>query len=252
MNEQEDKLFTARLSDMVNRCERDSCAQFSGFLDERQCALAQQWCRGNAGGLHSMLWGGFPEARRKMLAVYPDYYDEYIIDDFPMKCLTFSFRREDRLSHRDFLGTFMGLRLRRETIGDIVTDEGNAQVLVTEVAARLITADVSKIGRVGVRITDERPFELTVKQEFQDISGTVASMRLDCVVSLAAKLSREKAAALIRSEKVDINHFTASSVSAELHEGDVLSIRGCGRFVLAGIDGSTKKGRLHIILRKYI
>ena len=77
-------------------------------------------------------------------------------------------------------------------------------------------------------------------------------MRLDCVVSLAAKLSREKAAALIRSEKVDINHFTASSVSAELREGDVLSIRGSGRFILSGIDGETKKGRIHINLRKYI
>ena len=252
MNNQEDKLFAARLSDMVSRCERDSCAQFSSFLDERQCALAQQWCSGNASGLHSMLWGGFPDARRKMLAVYPDYYDDYIIGDFPMKCLTFSFRREDRLSHRDFLGTFMGLRLKRETIGDIVTDKGIAQVLVTDVAARLITAELSKIGRVGVKITDDRPFELIVKQEFQDISGTVASMRLDCVVGLAAKLSREKAAALIRSEKVDINHFTALSVSAELREGDVLSIRGCGRFVLAGIDGSTKKGRIHINLRKYI
>lgn len=252
MNDQEDKLFTARLSDMVSLCERDSCAQFSNFLDERQCALAQQWCAGNSGGLHSMLWGGFPDARRKMLAVFPDYYDDYIISDYPMKCLTFSYRKEDRLSHRDFLGTFMGLRLRRETIGDIVTDEGIAQVLVTDVAAKHITAIVTKIGRVGVKVTDDRPFELIVKQEFQDISGTVASMRLDCVVGLAAKLSREKAAALIRSEKVDINHFTASSVSAELHEGDVLSIRGCGRFVLAGIEGSTKKGRIHIKLRKYI
>ena len=252
MNDQEDKLFTARLSDMVSLCERDSSPHFSSFLDERQCALAEMWCRRNTGGLHWLLWGGFPEARRKMLAVFPDFCDDYITEEFPVKCLTFSYRREDRLSHRDFLGTFMGLRLRRETIGDIIADEGKAQVFVTEVAARLITASVSKIGRVGVKVDDQRPFELTVKQEFQNISGTVASMRLDCIVGLAAKLSREKAAALIRSEKVDINHFTASSVSAELHEGDVLSIRGCGRFVLAGIDGSTKKGRLHIILRKYI
>lgn len=252
MNDQEDKLFTAKLSDMVSLCERDGCARFSAFLDERQCALAEQWCAGNIGGLHSMLWGGFPDARRKMLAVFPDYCDEYIIGDFPLKCLTFSFRKEDRLSHRDFLGTFMGLRLRRETIGDIVTGEGIAQTLVSDVAARHITAVVAKIGKVGVKVSDDRPFEMVSKQEFQDISGTVASMRLDCVVGLAARLSREKAAALIRSERVDINHFTASSVSAELHEGDVLSIRGCGRFVLAGIDGSTKKGRIHINLRKYI
>ena len=65
-------------------------------------------------------------------------------------------------------------------------------------------------------------------------------------------LSREKAAALIRSDRVEINHFTAASVSQELKEGDILSVRGSGRYILSGIDGLTKKGRIHINLRKYI
>ncbi len=252
MNDPEDKLFAARLSDMVSRCERDSCPQYSAFLDERQCAAAEQWCRRNTGGLCTALWGGFPEARRRMLTVYPDFCEDYVMESFPMQCLTFTYRKEDRLTHRDFLGTLMGLRLKRETVGDIVTGEGMAQIFVTDVAAKLITGSLSKIGRVGVKVFDDRPFSLEVKQEFQEMNGTVASMRLDCIVGLAAKLSRENAAKLIRSERVDINHFTVTSVSAELHEGDVLSIRGSGRFILAGTEGSTKKGRIHIKLRKYI
>ena len=96
------------------------------------------------------------------------------------------------------------------------------------------------------------PFELENAQKYQDISGTVASLRLDCVVGLAAHLSREKAAALIRADKVEINHFPVSSVSRELRGGDVLSIRGFGRFVLSEINGETKKGRIHIELKKYI
>ena len=199
-----------------------------------------------------MLWGGYPDARRRMLAIYPEYCQEYILDEFPMRCVTFSFRKEDKLTHRDLLGTFMGMMLKRDTIGDIIFAEGAAQTFVTDVAAKVITGSVSKVGRVGVKVSDDRPFELELKQEFEDIKGTVASMRLDCIVSLAAKVSRENAARLIRSEKVDINHFTASSVSAELREGDVLSIRGSGRFILSGIDGETKKGRIHINLRKYI
>ena len=252
MNQQPDKLFSARLADMTSRCDRDYAPVFSSFLDERQCVEAELWCRANAGALKYLLWGGFEGARRKMLAVYPDYLGDEIKEMFPMKCLTFTFREEDKLTHRDFLGSFMAQMLRREVIGDIVADEGIAQTFVTDIAAGAITASVTKIGRVGVRITDSRPFELVDAQKFQDMSGTVASLRLDCVVSLAARISREKAADLIRTDRVDVNHLTAGSVSAELHEGDILSVRGCGRFILSGINGETKKGRIHIILKKYI
>ena len=252
MNAQSDRLFSARLEDMVSRCERDGTAVFSSFLDERQCAEAELWCRANAGALRYALYGGYPDARRKMLAVYPDYFGEDISDMFPMKCLTFTYRKEDKLTHRDFLGSFMGQQLKREVIGDIVTKEGIAQTLVTDVAAKLIASSVTKIGRVGVKISGDRPFELENAQQFQDISGTVASLRLDCIVSLAAKVSREKAATLIRADRVDVNHITADSLSQELREGDIISVRGCGRFVLSGINGETKKRRIHIILRKYI
>ena len=51
-----DKLFEARLGDMADRCERKGMAVFSGFLDERQCAEAEQWCRNNCGGMRYMLW----------------------------------------------------------------------------------------------------------------------------------------------------------------------------------------------------
>ena len=247
-----DKLFEARLGDMADQCERKGMAVFSGFLDERQCAEAEQWCRNNCGGMRYMLWGGFEDARRKILAVYPDYCEDYIRDDFPMKCLTFTFRKADRLTHRDFLGSFMAMRLKREVIGDIIISEGIAQCFVTEIAARLISVSVGKIGRIGVKVSDDRSFMLERIQEFQEISGTVASLRLDCIVGLAAKVSRENAAKLIRFEKVDVNHITAVSVSQSVNEGDVLSVRGSGRFVLSGIDGETKKGRIHISLRKYI
>lgn len=252
MDASSDKFFYARLSDIVSRCERSGTGCFSTFLDERQCAEAEMWCSRNTGEFMYTLWGGHKDAGRKMLAVYPDYCEDYIIEDFPFKCLTFTYRKEDKLSHRDFLGTFMGMRLKREVIGDIITGEGIAQVFVTDVAARLISATVSKIGKTGVKCFDDRPFEMEVKHEFVNISGTVASLRLDCIVSLAAKLSRENAARLIRSEKVEVNHFTAESVSAELHKGDILSVRGCGRFILSDIGSPTKKDRIHISLKKFV
>ncbi len=252
MNASEDKLFEARLGDMTERAERSGCPVYSPFLDERQCIIAEDWCRRNAGALEHMLYGGFSGARRRMLAVYPSYCADYAAEGFPMVCLTLSYRKEDKLTHRDVLGSFMAQRLRREVIGDIVIGEGMTQSFVTEVAAKALSSSVTKIGRVGVRISDDREFCLEAVQEFRDISGTVASLRLDCIVSLAANISREKAAALIRSDRVEVNHFPSSSVSQELREGDVLSIRGFGRFILNCIDGLTRKGRIHIDIRKYI
>lgn len=252
MNDSEDKLLEAKLGDMADRCERYGCPVYSSFLDEHECVVAEKWCGGLSSDFGWILNGGFADARRKMLAVYPIYCSLPDEDDFPMKCLTFTYRKEDKLTHRDFLGSFMGQRLKREVIGDIIVSEGETQTFVTEVAAKAILDSVTKIGRVGVKITDDVDFRLDAEQKYKEISGTVASLRLDCIVSLAANLSREKAAALIRSDRVEINHFTAASVSQELKEGDIISVRGSGRYILYGIDGLTKKGRIHINLRKYI
>lgn len=247
-----DKFFYARLDDIVSQTEKNGVCNFSDFFDERQCAEAENWCLRNTGSLMYTLWGGFSDASRKMLAVYPDYYEDYIMEDFPFICLTFTYRKEDRLTHRDFLGTFMGMRLRREIIGDIIVGEGMTQVFVTDVAGKLISATVSKIGCTGVKCFTDRPFEMEVKQEFRTLSGTVASLRLDCVVSFATGLSREKSAVLIRSDKVEVNHFPVKSVSAEVRNSDIISIRGYGKFILSESGELTRKNRIHIILKKFV
>lgn len=247
----DDKLFTARLNDMYRKCDRGCGSVYSSFLDERQCAEAELFCSRLGGSVQYALWGGYEGAQRKMLCMFEEYAAGYVMEEFPMKCLTFSFRKEDRLTHRDFLGSFMALRLKREAIGDIIIADGAAQVFVTEVAASLIVSSVSKIGRTGVKISEDKQLEIEIKQEFEEISGTVASMRLDCIVSTAAKISRENAARLIRSEKVSVNHFPVMSLSHEIHEDDVISVRGSGKYILDNIKGTTKKGRIHINLRKY-
>lgn len=252
MSSTDDKFFFARLADMVSRCERNDIYVFSDFLDERQGVQAEEWCRRNAGGLSYRLWGGHDGAGRKMLAIYPDFYEEYIIESFPFECITFTYRKEDKLTHRDFLGTLMGMNFRRDTIGDIVVGEGITQIFLTEVVAKLVTATVSKIGKTGVKCYDDRPFEMEVRQEFRTVSGTVASLRLDCVTGLATGLSREKTAVLIRSERVEINHFVTESVSAEVKSGDIISVRGYGKFLLSEVGGITRKNRIHIIIKKFV
>ncbi|MGN1037007.1 MAG: YlmH/Sll1252 family protein [Ruminococcus sp.] len=168
-----------------------------------------------------------------------------------MKCLTFVYRKSDVLTHRDFLGSLMALRLKRETVGDIVVSEGKTQIFVTDTASKLICSTVGKIGRTGVKIYDDMPFDIVKKQEFQDICGTVASMRADSVISLALRISREKSAQLIRNTGIQINFTPVFSVSYEMKCKDVFSVKGYGKFIIDEISGISKKGRLHIAVKKY-
>ena len=239
---------------MAETCFRRDVPTNTDFLNLSEQTIFQ-YVSGMLPPVRYVLSGGFESSERKVVCFLPSYEEELI--DPPYDCVKIdpvNRKFAEELSHRDYLGAIMNLGIERSMLGDIVIKDGMAQAAVNETAARDITMSISKIGRTGVKITDSRPFELTLAEteEFRETSCTAASLRLDCIVAAAAKISREKAAALIRSEKTEVNHLPVSSVSAELKEGDILSIRGCGRFILSGINGTTKKGRIHIILKKYI
>ena len=86
----------------------------------------------------------------------------------------------------------------------------------------------------------------------QSIKITVASMRLDNIVSELAKCSRGKANELLAQERVLLNHEIVEKSSKEVKENDIVTIRGKGRFIIKNIVGSSKKGRLCIEVEKFI
>lgn len=246
----EEKLFCAHLGDMLARCEKKYLPQFTQFLDERQALIARQYLA-RCGWQDHLFYGGYPDAARTLLGIFPPY-SEWNEQSFPLQPVTLTFRKEDKLSHRDFLGALMGLQLKREAIGDILTEQGRAVVFLTRTVAPLVLSELSKVGAAGVKCSEAPPAELPAPREFQTLSGTVSSMRLDCVVSLVTKLSREKAAQLIRSGLVQLDYAPCQQVDRLLKEEDRLSIRGHGKFIVGGCDGLSKKGRIRLTVQKYI
>ncbi len=245
----DDRLMLARIYDLVELCEKRHSFVCSSFLNERQRALISAEVLPGP-DMRFVYWGGFEQAERKVLCVCNEYdLPESCV--LPIGCVTFRYRSGSRLTHRDFLGSIMALRIRREAVGDIVIGSDAAQVFVLDSVMPVILSDISKIGSIGVKVSSSEEFFLEKQQSFKEITGTVASMRLDCILGLALKISRTKAVVLIKSNSAEVNYFPCADASAQMSEGDIFSVRGYGKFRIESVSGLSKRGRLHIVMLKY-
>jgi RNA-binding protein YlmH len=235
---------------MVKLCEKSFTPRFSGFLSENESAAAKKFLV-YSGIKNYEFFGGYDGAQRLMLCVFPEYA-EPLHEDFPLRAVRFDSRGASSLTHRDYLGSLMSLGIDRSRTGDIICDEKGAYAFLCPEAAQMAVMSVSKIGRVGVKSRFADGEAVVREDKFSEMTVTVASLRLDCIVAAALRVSREKAAGLIRSGSVSVDHTISESVSENVAEGSVLSVRGAGRFILSEIGGSTKKDRLRITIRKYI
>nr|WP_317411944.1 YlmH/Sll1252 family protein [uncultured Solibaculum sp.] len=243
----EDQQLEARVLDAIRLSERRKSPCFVGFLDERQAVLARATAR-QFGCAFFLCWGGYQEAERTVFGVFPNQPD---VGDFPIEPVTLRFRKQDSLSHRDFLGSLMALGIKREVIGDILVEEGRCVLFVLREMAEYITSQVEKVGRVGVKCFLGLEGELPAGHRVEPKEGVVASSRLDCVVAFAANGSRSTAVKMIQGGLVSVNHEVCTNVSYTVKEEDKLSIRGWGRGIIAQFGPPTRKGRLHILLNKY-
>lgn len=246
----EDRVLVSHIADIVEICNKKYISRFSAFLDVRQAELAESVVN-QIGSVNHMFYGGFEGASRVMLGVFPEYM-ETEIDDFPVEAIVFRYKCDRKLSHRDFLGVIMSCGINRNMVGDIIVNDGYAVAFVYQTVASAVASEISKIGSIGVKVSIEKNPEIIVEERFTEICGTVSSMRADCILSLAVRLSREKSAQLIRSGNVTLNYGSNITVSSELKAGDVFSAKGYGKFILDEINGKTKKDRIHLKIKKYI
>jgi len=247
ISEGSDPLLYSRIDDTVHLCDKRGVPCFLGFLDLREQAMAEDYLSHR--GCLWTLYGGYDEAERRLLAVYPDYY-EPSAEDYPLCVVAFRYRSVREITHRDVLGTLMAAGIRRDKIGDILCGEGLSVVFLREEIADLVTEQIDRIGGEGVTALTDYSGPLPVSHTYQEIKDTIASPRLDAVVKSLLRLSREKAAELIRLGSVSVNHRPTLSVSLALTAPCTVSVRGYGRYLIDTIGPETKKGRLLLCARK--
>ena len=197
-----------------------------------------------AGYKDFFFFGGYPDAERTCPVFYTDYCTPEMIEDTPSLAeITFvtadldRFNRDADLSHRDVLGSLM--------------ERGRAVFTVKTAIAPFINESLVKVSRYPVSITLHEKYEIQRQEDFEERFDTVASLRLDAVTASLFSTSRSIASDAITAGLVSVNGATAKKSDAPITEGDKISFRGHGRAELEKIDGTSKKGRVRILFKKW-
>lgn len=254
----EDRLLLAQIEDRQRMCQNQYILTTSEFLDLRQRSMVEAEYRFDRS---LQFYGGYDDAERSIAVFVPEYIEgdisEYFRDneeDCPMVCMSIHTAKGSRkLSHRDYLGSLTGMGLRREKIGDILVREDGADIFILKDIADFLKFNYEKAGRTSLKIDITQIGDVTLpKQEFKEIADTVASLRLDSVLSSAFGLSRAKAAEAIRRGIVFVNSAQIEKPDFNVKEGDRLVIRGMGKARLREIGGRSRKDRIYIKIDKYL
>ncbi len=250
---EDERYLSAHISDLIRLSQKTGVPRFSSFLNERETAIAEDMARAECAV--PVFFGGYDGAVRKVCGFFEGTFGEGFDEQsrsalFPVRAVSFEYRERDRLSHRDFLGALMSLGIKRETVGDIITEDGFTAVFCLEAEFELVKG-ISKVGNVGVRAEDGLT-KAIAKREPVKFVASVPSLRLDCIVGACANVSRERSASLVKSGLVTADFSVCLEVSKNLSENSVLSIRGYGKFKVSKIVGTSKKGRIRVEIERYV
>jgi len=247
----EDKLLLAKVWDKIQSGIRKNIPASTCFLSPRELEMTR-YLFGDAEGLSA--FGGYEGAERKMLVYLPDYLDESaLFEEPPMVCLRATFYEGDSPSHRDFLGALMGAGIARETVGDICVSKGSCDFFVTEEVAPYLLQNFIGAGRTKVRLQAISLEEVQVPQpETMEIRDTLASLRLDSVISSGFRIGRSLAAQYVTAGKAAIDGLPCEKPDKTVSEGSKISVRGLGKIRLSNINGKTKKDRISVVIHRYV
>ena len=273
-----DKLLAGRIADLSRQCWNGDYLTHTNFLSASELAEFYQMPghRHSPGlntfnGVPYIVFGGREGSDRAMVFFLPSYMDgEQLIRDelsgdgsISLVCARpVNPGFADPLTHRDYLGALMNLGIDRSMTGDMLVNQhdpedgqrpqetgrshprGMAYIFCAENVAKLIASELTRVKHTTVSCQILPPSACDLEPDFRELTGTVASIRLDSIITMVWHLSRGKAQALIQGEKVTVNGRLITSSSFEPGENDRVSVRGLGKFIYLGDEGSTRKGRL--------
>jgi RNA-binding protein YlmH len=245
--------FVDQAWDWVERAAEHHRVKRTDFLDPRQAYILTTLANRHP-DVQLRLDGGYAEAERKRALIAPDYMS-LLDEDMGIRVLavTSADAKIAQLEHGDYMGALLSLGMKRDKIGDIHPSESGCHYLVSEEAADYLRLNLTHVHRVAV-FTKLLPLDklVTAGASLQEMSLSVASMRLDGIVSDVFRLSRAKVLTPIQAGRCRVNWKPESNPSLPLKAGDVVSLQGFGRFKVLELEGVSKSGRMRVKVGKYV
>ncbi len=265
----EDKFLISAMRERMQRSSKNYMITWSNFLDLRQRALVsdalshitsyKEWHITPDPDVRIDFYGGYPEAERTITVFLPSYISDNALTYFknnpddPLILLRAALPKgSPSITHRDYLGALMGLGIKREMTGDIITYDNGADIIVFREIADFIQMNMVNAGRASISLQSLPLCELhSPEMKFKEMRVSISSLRLDNILSATFGLSRTKAHKAISSGIVYVNDICMEKPDKQLTSGCKLVLRKHGKAVFRSIEGTSSKGRTIIKIEKY-
>ncbi|SFB19181.1 RNA-binding protein YlmH, contains S4-like domain [Lentibacillus halodurans] len=231
----------------IDHVEKTYQKKVTDFLDPREQQIVDMLTGTSMEELKVHQHGGSNNAERKRVIIAP-MYEEMTEADFHLTLMQGSYHEKFvSLGHRDVMGAFLSLGIKRQKLGDILVEDGLIQMIMAEEIAPYVLTNLRAIKKTSIKL-EEQPLSSVVEKEVNwvESSQIVSSLRLDTVIKAIYNLSRKNASELVTKGLVKVNYKVTVDPKLVLEAGDMLSLRGKGRSKLIGINGRTKKDNISI------
>jgi len=239
--------FLRKIEDLCKRCKNKNIITYTGFLTptEREIIIK------NFSNEKIIFFGGNDNSERVRAFFLPDYLDEIEKSDYITAFRAdFSYKE---LTHRDFLGSILGVGIDRKCIGDIFVFGKEAYFFITKDISEYIKTNLNKVGSVGIKLREINFDEVKIiEPTFKEINFSVSSLRIDSILAGSIMESREKSVSYIKNGIVLLNYLPCENPSQKINENDIFSIKGYGKFKVAEIGGISRRGKTFVKVVKYI
>ena len=245
----EEELLKKRLLELAQKAYSQNVYTHTHFLNEYEQSIYQDMKR-ELDYAQPQLVGGHEHFTRAVVMFGSKDLFGYE-GEIPLACARISpvfDKFAEILSHRDYLGALMNLGIERHLIGDILVDERCAYIFCMPHIMNLLKEQLFKVKHTNVSVEDVVWEETGYVQKYKRKEGFVASMRLDVLVSQAYGMSRTASDKLLKAQKVFHNGRLCLSASQKIKQGDIISVRGYGKFLVEDLGKTSKKGRQFITL----
>nr|MBS5397664.1 RNA-binding protein [Lachnospiraceae bacterium]HJC80688.1 RNA-binding protein [Candidatus Mediterraneibacter excrementipullorum] len=261
-NEKDSLLLEKRFVELSRTAYQRDIITYSDFLNLNEQNILHTLPKDKL-FTRTVSFGGYATAERQMAAFIPDALylrwgkknavPEDI--DYPfhvLKIAPLNKKFAEELSHRDYLGAVLNLGIERSKTGDILVDGNNALIFVHRDMTEVILRELTRVRHTSVRVDEIPVSEISYEPACEEIRGTVASVRLDSLLALAFSSSRTRLTGLIEGAKVYVNGRLVTSNGYQPAEGDIVSVRGMGKFRFESSGSRTRKNRITVVICKYV